>query len=124
MKTLVSVLLYLGANAIGLLIAKLALTGFRIDALSFVLVVVVFSAILAGLGPIIQDLARKQAPTFMGGIALITVGAGLFLTSLIMNGMEIGGFVNWMAATLLVWIGSVAAGLALPKVIAMLGKSK
>ena len=79
--------------------------------------VVVFSAILAVIGPLIEDTARKQAPAVMGGIALLTVGAGLFLTSLLMRGLVIGGFVNWIAATLLVWIGSVAASLILPKIV-------
>jgi hypothetical protein len=117
MKTLVSALFYLAANAIGLLVAKFAIPGFQIDWLSFVFVVVVFSAILAVIGPLIEDTARKQAPAVMGGIALLTVGAGLFLTSLLMRGLVIGGFVNWIAATLLVWIGSVAASLILPKIV-------
>jgi hypothetical protein len=122
MKTLVSALFYLAANAIGLLIAKFAIPGFQIDWLSFIVVVIVFSAILAVIGPLIEDTARKQAPAVMGGIALLTVGAGLFLTSLLMRGLVIGGFVNWIAATLLVWIGSVAASLILPKVVARFKK--
>jgi hypothetical protein len=122
MKTLVSALFYLAANAIGLLVAKFAIPGFQIDWLSFIVVVIVFSAILAVIGPLIEDTARKQAPAVMGGIALLTVGAGLFLTSLLMRGLVIGGFVNWIAATLLVWIGSVAASLILPKVVARFKK--
>ena len=117
MKTLVSALFYLAANAVGLLVAKFAIPGFQIDWLSFIVVVIVFSAILAVIGPLIEDTARKQAPAVMGGIALLTVGAGLFLTSLLMRGLVIGGFVNWIAATLLVWIGSVAASLILPKIV-------
>jgi hypothetical protein len=122
MKTLVSALFYLAANAVGLLIAKFAIPGFQIDWLSFIVVVIVFSAILAVIGPLIEDMARKQAPAVMGGIALVTVGAGLALTSLLFGGFQIGGFVNWIAATLLVWIGSVAASLILPKVVARFRK--
>ena len=117
MKTLVSALFYLAANAVGLLVAKFAIPGFQIDWLSFIVVVIVFSAILAVIGPLIEDTARKQAPAVMGGIALLTVGAGLFLTSLLMRGLVIGGFVHWIAATILVWIGSVAASLILPKIV-------
>jgi hypothetical protein len=50
----------------------------------------------------------------MGGIALVTIFAGLFITDMIMDGMEIGGIANWLAATLLVWIGSLIASILLP----------
>jgi len=50
----------------------------------------------------------------MGGIALVTIFAGLFVTDIIMDGMTIGGIANWLAATLLVWIGSLLASILLP----------
>jgi hypothetical protein len=36
------------------------------------------------------------------------------VTDLIMPGMELGGIANWLAATLLVWIGSLVASILLP----------
>jgi len=33
---------------------------------------------------------------------------------MIMDSMEIGGIANWLAATLLVWIGSLIASILLP----------
>jgi hypothetical protein len=36
------------------------------------------------------------------------------VTELIMDGMTIGGISNWLAATLLVWIGSLLASILLP----------
>lgn len=117
MTMLKSALVYVLANAVGLALAALILPNFRIDFWSFVIVVLVFSVILAVLTPLIRDIAQKQAPALMGAIALLTVGAGLFVTSLLLAGMELGGLLNWVVATLLVWAGSLAASLILPRYI-------
>lgn len=116
MQTAISALLYVVANAVGLLIAKLVIPGFRIDLWSFTLVVVVFSAILAVLAPIIRNFSESSAKPLMGGIALVSIGICLFLTNLIMPGMDMGGLTNWIAASVLVWLGSVAATAALPPI--------
>jgi len=50
----------------------------------------------------------------MGGIALVTIFVGLFVTDFVMDGMAIGGIANWLAATLLVWLGSLIASILLP----------
>jgi uncharacterized membrane protein YvlD (DUF360 family) len=116
MQTAISALLYLAGNAVGLLIAKLSLPGFRIDLWSFTLVVVVFSVFLALLEPVIRSFSEKSAKPLMGGIALVSIAVCLFLTNLIMSGMDMGGFANWIAASVLVWLGSVAATAILPPV--------
>ncbi|MGI1661195.1 phage holin family protein [Palleronia sp. KMU-117] len=123
MQTVISALLYLAANAVGLLIAKLVIPGFQIDFLSFLLVVVVFSVILAVLTPLIRKFSEKKATPLMGGIALVSIAVCLFLTNLIMAGMDMGGVTNWIAASVLVWLGSVIATLALPRLIGQTGKS-
>jgi hypothetical protein len=109
-----SVVAYLLANAIGLLIAAALLPGFRINALSFLLVVLTFSIIQTVLGPLVTKIAFKSLPQLMGGIALVTIFIGLWITDLLMNGMAIGGISNWLAATLLVWVGSLIATILLP----------
>jgi hypothetical protein len=105
---------YLVANAVGLLIAALLLPGFSIDFLSFVLAVVIFSAVQTVAGPLITKISMKSFPQLMGGIALVTIFLGLFVTDMLMAGMQIGGIANWLAATLLVWIGSLVASVLLP----------
>ena len=50
----------------------------------------------------------------MGGIALVTIFVGLFVTEIFIDGMQIGGIANWLAATLLVWLGSLIASILLP----------
>ena len=109
-----STLAYLVANAVGLLIATLLLPGFTIDPLAFVVAVAIFSLVQTVLGPLITKISIKNFPQLMGGIALVTIFVGLFVTELIMPGMEIGGISNWLAATLLVWIGSLIASILLP----------
>lgn len=113
-RFLISTLAYLCANAVGLLLSVVLLPGFVVDPLSFVVAVAIFSLIQTVLGPFIAKLSLKNFPQLMGGIALVTIFVGLFLTDILMNGMSIGGIANWLAATLLVWIGSLVASILLP----------
>ena len=113
-KFLISSAIYLAANAIGLLVAIILLPGFQINALSFVLAVLIFSAIQTLAGPLLTKISLQSFPQLMGGIALVTIFIGLWITDIIMPGMQIGGISNWLAATLLVWLGSLIASILLP----------
>ncbi|MCC1493672.1 phage holin family protein [Cognatishimia sp. F0-27] len=113
-RFLLSAAIYLVANAIGLLVAAWALSGFTIDAMAFVVAVLLFSVIQTVLGPLVTKLSMRSFPQMMGGIALVTIFLGLFLTDILMPGMAIGGLTNWLVATLLVWIGSLVASILLP----------
>ena len=110
----ISIVAYLAANAVGLLVATVLLPGFTIDPLGFVVAVVIFSVVQAILGPLVTKVSLKSMPQLMGGVALVTIFLGLFVTDLLVRGMEIGGIANWLAATLLVWIGSLVAEILLP----------
>ncbi len=118
MNTIISGLVYVASNAIGLLVAMFVLPDFRIDALSFILVVVVFSIILAVLTPVIRKISEKRAPALLGGLSLVAIFACILVTSFLMQGFQIGGVVNLIGATVLVWLGSLAATLILPRLIA------
>ena len=111
---LVSALLYTAANAIGLFLAIILLPGFSIDILSFVTATLLFTAIEVIARPLIVKISVKSVPALSGGVALVTTLAGLFITSSILEGMEIGGIANLLAATLIVWLGALIAGLILP----------
>lgn len=113
-RFLISTVAYLAANAVGLLVAVLLLPGFVIDPLSFVIAVGIFSLVQTVLGPLITKISFKSFPQLMGGIALVTIFVGLLVTDMIMSSMEIGGISNWLAATLLVWLGSLVASILLP----------
>ena len=112
---LISVLFYTLANAAGLLLAALVLPGFRIGITAFIFATLLFSGIEIILKPLILKLSKKSLPALEGGIALVTTFVGLFITSILLSGMEIGGISNWLAATLLVWLGALIAGAVLPR---------
>ena len=113
-RLLISALLYTAANAIGLFLAALILPGFSMGPVSFIVATLIFTAIEVVAGPLIIKVSIKSAPALAGGVSLVTTFLGLYLTSVLVDGMTIGGISNWLAATLIVWLGALLAGLILP----------
>lgn len=113
-RHILSITASLIGNAVGLLLAAILLSGFSIDALSFVIVVVVFSAIAVVASPLITKLSEKRVPAMQGGIALITTFVGLLVTDMLVSGLTVGGVANLLAATLLVWVGAMISGILIP----------
>lgn len=105
---------YVLANAIGLLIAVIILPDFSTGFLAFFVAVLVFAVVQVVAGPLIRGASKKWAPKLMGGITLITIFAGLGITSALVGGMTISGISSWLAATLIVWLGSLLAETLLP----------
>jgi Mycobacterial 4 TMS phage holin, superfamily IV len=114
---LVSAILALLANALGLLAAMLFLDGFHIDVLSFVVAVLLFTVIQVVLAPIINSISKRNAPALQGAVAIVTIFLGLWITSLILSGMQIGGLTNWLLATIIVWIVAFLGGIILPRMM-------
>jgi len=85
-----------------------------IDGVSFVVAVVIFTVIEVILDPLITKVAVEKAPALRGGVALITTLVGLIVTTWISSGLQINGLSTWLAATVIVWIAAVIAGLILP----------
>ncbi len=108
-----SILTLLG-NAIGLLVASLLLSDFRITGFGFLMSIIFFTVAQIILAPFILKLAIKHAPAFRGGIALVTTFVVLILTSVFTNGLQISGIATWIAAPLIVWLGAVLASILLP----------
>ncbi|MBU2942388.1 phage holin family protein [Shimia thalassica] len=113
-RHIMSIAAHLLGNAVGLLLAALLLDGFSIDALSFVIVVVIFTVIEVIASPLINKLSEKKVPALKGGIALVTTFVGLIVTEILISGFTIGGIANLLASTLLVWLGALAAGILIP----------
>ena len=113
-RFLISAVIFLGAAAIGLLVADAALDDMSVDATSFVIVVVVFAALQAVLQPFIVKMARQYAPPLLGGIGLVSTFVALLVTSLINDGLQISGVETWIFASLIVWIVTMIATLLLP----------
>lgn len=108
-----SILTLLG-NAIGLLVASLLLSDFRITGFGFLMSIIFFTVAQIILAPFILKLAIKHAPAFRGGIALVTTFVVLILTSVFTNGLQISGIATWIAAPLIIWLGAVLASIFLP----------
>ncbi|EEX09350.1 conserved hypothetical protein [Ruegeria lacuscaerulensis ITI-1157] len=109
-----SALALLAGNAIGLLLASLLLTGFSIKPVSFIVVVIVFTLVQVVAEPLILKIGEKNVPALKGGIALVVTFVGLLVTDLVTAGLTVGGISNLLAATLLVWLGALIAGIVLP----------
>jgi hypothetical protein len=102
------------ANAVGLLLAAFLLAGFKIDAMSFVVVLLVFTGVMVLTSPLVTKIAVTSMPQIRGSISLVSAFIGLKVTEWLMPGFDIGGLSNRLAATLLVWLGSLVAEILLP----------
>jgi putative membrane protein len=113
-RWLVSALLYLAANALGLWIADLVLDDMSLSGSAFVTAVLIFTLVEVLVQPLLTQMAIKGAGVLRGSVALVATFIGLLVTSLISDGMSIDGFVTWVAATVIVWLAALLAGLILP----------
>lgn len=113
-RRLLSAVALLIGNAAGLLLAVALLPGFKIAPLSIIVVVLVFTVVQVIADPLITKISEKNVPALKGGVALAVTFVGLLVTDLIASGLTIGGVSNLLAATLLVWLGAVIAGVLIP----------
>ncbi|WP_299421510.1 phage holin family protein [uncultured Shimia sp.] len=106
---------HLIANAVGLILANILLPGFSIGFLGVVIVTLVFTVVSVVLLPIIRKVSEKKLPELLGGLSLVVTFAGLLITEMLVSDFTIGGIANLLAATLIVWLGALIAGVLLPK---------
>lgn len=106
---------HLIANAIGLTLANILLPGFSIGLLGIVIVTLVFTVVSVVLLPIVRKVSEKKLPELLGGLSLVVTFAGLLITEMLVSDFTIGGIANLLAATLIVWLGALIAGVLLPK---------
>ncbi len=116
-KTLVSAVLFILANGVGLLLAGIILPGFSMGIVALVFAAILFSLLEVILGPLILKLAKKRLPALEGGISFVITFVGLFFTSILIDGMHIGGLSNWLLASIIVWLGALIASTLLPRYI-------
>jgi uncharacterized membrane protein YvlD (DUF360 family) len=102
------------ANAVGLIVAAVALDGMSLNATGFVVAVFVFTVVFALLQPFLFSVFRRGPGPVLGGVALIATLASLIVTELLTDGLSIRGVGTWIAATVIVWLGSVLAAFILP----------
>ena len=102
------------SNAVGLIVAAAVLDGMSLNATGFIVAVVVFTAVFALLQPFLVSVLRRSPGPVLGGVALIATLVSLIITELLTDGLSIRGVGTWIAATVIVWLGSVLAAFILP----------
>jgi uncharacterized membrane protein YvlD (DUF360 family) len=109
-RTIVALL----ANAVGLIVAAAVLDDMHLDAVGFVVAVVIFTVVFALLQPFLIVQLRRSAPAAIGGIGLIATLVSLIITDLVSDGFTIDGAVTWLLAAVIVWAAAVLAAFILP----------
>jgi uncharacterized membrane protein YvlD (DUF360 family) len=113
-RLLVRLVIAFVSNAIGLIVAAAVLDGMSLDATGFIVAVVVFTVVFALIQPFLFATFRRAPGPVLGGVALIATLVSLVLTTLLTDGLSIRGVGTWIAATVIVWLGSVLAAFILP----------
>ena len=119
-RLIVRTAVLLVANAIGLVVAALALDGMNLDVAGFIVAVVVFTVAMALMQPFMSSQLRRRGSAALGGVALIATLASLIITVILTDGLSIRGAGTWIAASVIVW----AAALIAAFVLAFLGLRK
>lgn len=116
-RLVIQLILTVLGNAFGLLVAAIVLPDFRISLLGFIMSVLFFTAAQVIMAPFVLKLSIKYMPALRGGIALVTTLVSLLLTSVFTNAISLNGVSTWIAAPLIVWLGTVVASILLPLVL-------
>jgi len=112
-RLLVSGVVYLVANAIGLLVANALLDDMSVDASAFVIALLIFTGVEVLVQPLITQIAIKNANALVGSSAFIATLIGLIVTVAVSDGLAISGLVTWVLATVIVWAAALLAGIVL-----------
>lgn len=104
------------AAAVALIIANLVLDGVELKAGSFFGAVAIFAIAYALLSPFLvsQFMRGRRGSAWLGGVSLIATLCALIITDLFSDGLNIHGVGTWLAATLIVWLGTLLATFLLP----------
>ena len=105
------------ANAVGLVVAALLLDDMALDAVAFVIAVLIFTGVAVLIEPLIRQMALKSAPALLGSSALVATLISLVVTAAISDGLSISGLGTWVLATVIVWAVALAARLLLPLIV-------
>lgn len=106
------------ANFITLLIAAALFDGIEINAVTFIIAVLIFTAAAVLVKPLAEKLAGQYASgvTWVAGLA--TTFIALLATDVFSDGLEISGAWAWIAGTVVIWLGTLVYDLVDDKLIA------
>jgi putative membrane protein len=112
-RTLIKVGLTIAGNAIGLIVAAVLLDDVHLDGAAFILAVVIFTVAELILEPLIEKMVTQHAERLRMFTSLVTTFLALLVTDLISDGLDIEGATTWLLATVIVWAGTLLAGVIL-----------
>ncbi len=112
-RTLIKVGLTIAGNAIGLLVAAVLLDDVTLDGAAFILAVVIFTVAELILEPLIEKTVLEHAERLRMLSSLVTTFLALLVTDLLSDGLDIEGALTWVLATVIVWLGTLLAGVIL-----------
>lgn len=106
------------ANAITIAIAAALFDKFSINAVPYIVAIVIFTLAVVLLKPVADRVAGEYAKgaTWLGGLAATYIA--LLLADILSDGIEIEGIGTWILSTLIVWAGTLVYDLFDDKVIA------
>lgn len=113
-RLLISFVIQLAANALGLLVADQVLEDVKVSGAAFLVAVLIFTVVYALAQPFLTQVALSKATALRGATALVATLIGLIITSLVSDGLSISGALTWLEATVIVWIVSLLGTLILP----------
>jgi uncharacterized membrane protein YvlD (DUF360 family) len=112
-RTLIKVGLTIAGNAIGLLVAAALLDDVKLDGAAFILAVIIFTVAELILEPFIEKMVTEHAERLRILTSLVTTFLALLVTDLLSDGLSIEGATTWLLATVIVWAGTLLAGVIL-----------
>jgi uncharacterized membrane protein YvlD (DUF360 family) len=109
--------IFLASAALGLWVASLLVEGFNLTASGFLVAVLVFALLQSILSPWILTMTRRYASALTGGVGLISTFIGLWVATLVGDGLSIDGAQAWLLGGVVVWIVTMLGTLLLPLVL-------
>jgi uncharacterized membrane protein YvlD (DUF360 family) len=109
--------IFLASAALGLWVASLLVEGFNLTASGFLVAVLVFALLQSILSPWILTMTRRYASALTGGVGLISTFIGLWVATLVGDGLTIDGGQAWLLGGVVVWIVTMLGTLLLPLVL-------
>jgi hypothetical protein len=113
-RLLLRAVVFLASAAVGLVVTSQLIDGFVLSPAGFLLTLIVYAALQSVLSPLIGTLAKRHAPVLLGGVGLLSTFVALMVATHATHGLVIRGFIDWVAATVLVWLVTAAATIVLP----------
>jgi uncharacterized membrane protein YvlD (DUF360 family) len=120
-RLLVGALVFLVSAAVGILVAASLLDGVELQASGFAITVVVYAVIQMVISPFLVSLAARHASAFLGGTGLVATFLALLVATRFGDSLTISGTGTWIAATVVVWLVTALATLALPFLLVKAG---